>query len=61
MTQYSDPGESGVVPVIDVVVHVAQLLPRSNRIFQDPVDVSGNYYNIIISLHDSESAVAKLN
>ena len=49
MTQYSDPGERGVVPVIDMVVHVAQLLSRSIRIFQDPVDVSGNYY---ISLHD---------
>ena len=50
MTQYSDPGESGVVSIINVVAQVAQLLPRSIRLFQDPVNVSGNYY--IISLHD---------
>ena len=41
VTQYSNQGESGVVPVIDVVVRVALLLPRSIPIFQNPVDVSG--------------------
>ena len=41
VTQYSNQGESGVVPVIDVMVRVALLLPRSIPIFQNPVDVSG--------------------
>ena len=41
VTQYSDEGERGVVPVIDVVVRVALFLPRSIPIFQNPVDVSG--------------------
>lgn len=41
VTQYSDEGEAGVEPVINVVARVAALLPLSIPIFQNPVDVSG--------------------
>ena len=43
MTQYSDQGESGVVPVIDFIARFAARFHRfrSVSLFADPVRVSG--------------------